>query len=533
MPAARRAPLLDLLADSPRPFGSPTPPLFDDTRSASIDIAEAVSLGAIDSEFFNHTFFPKTFRQSSPPFHREMDSILENPHIRLANLRCFRGSAKTTKLRAFVAKRIAYRISRTILFIAASEPKAAQSVTWTRNQIERNRLYASTFGLRRGNKWHETELEIISDVDGTTTWLLGVGITGSLRGVNFDDYRPDLIVLDDTLTDENTLTAESRQKTTDLILGAVVGSLISEVDEPNAKLVMCQTPLHDEDTSSIAAKSPTWSTVEFGCWSRDSIDLPDAEKLSSWPEYYPTASLRQRKLDFIEMGQLHIFLREYEVRLAAPGAERLHIEHLQFYPDDMAFRGGSTIISVDPVPAPTDRLVAKGLHDKDYEAIVVQTRLGPNYYLREYRQRRGHDPTWTVGVLFELSLKYRPTAIVIESVAFASTLKWFIEKEMIRMGQYWPVLAATDSHKKKFVRIVNAFTGVCAARRYFVRRAHSEFLSDFATYPKVSHDDLLDAAATGLITLVSPSIELAEDEFLEVDEDRFEPLDRETYSHAP
>src|SRR5260370_8211173 len=94
----------------------------------NVPIGEVVRLAAVDNDLFARTFFPSTVRQRSPLFHFEMDSRLDNPAMRKVNLRCFRGSAKTTKLRLFTAKRIAYGISRTILYIGASEIKPSQNI---------------------------------------------------------------------------------------------------------------------------------------------------------------------------------------------------------------------------------------------------------------------------------------------------------------------------------------------------------------------------------------------------------------------
>ena len=220
---------------------------------------EMIHLCAVDNDFFCHTFFPEAFRSSSPPYAARLDRALNDPKIRLLNARVFRGGAKTTLLRAFAAKRIAFGTSRTILYIGASEGHATRSVQWLRGKIEpklggdgvyRATPFAHTFGLKPGKKWQEHEIEIVQSVpkrDGTTEernfWVMGVGITGSIRGINFDDYRPDLIILDDVITDESASTAPQRDKLADLIMGAIKNSLAPATEEPNAKLVMLQTPL--------------------------------------------------------------------------------------------------------------------------------------------------------------------------------------------------------------------------------------------------------------------------------------------------
>ena len=229
---------------------------------SKIDPVELIRLCAIDSDLFAHTFFPKAARQKSAPFSKEIWSALENPKYRLLNIKVFRGGAKTTRLRIFTAKRIAYGVSRTILYVGAFESHAVRSVQWLRSQIEprmgndgqlKPTPFATTFGLRPGKKWQEHEIEIFHGIDEHPIWVLGVGITGNIRGINFDDYRPDLIIVDDALTDENAQTQEQCMKINDLIMGALVNSLSQE--EKNSKLAMLNTPLNPFDVCTKASQS--------------------------------------------------------------------------------------------------------------------------------------------------------------------------------------------------------------------------------------------------------------------------------------
>jgi hypothetical protein len=260
-----------------------------------ISIAELTKLCAIDSELYAKSFFPKTFRQDSPPFAKTLWEPLEDPDARLVNLVCFRGASKTTRLRTFASKRIAYGISRTVLCIGASEKDAIRSVQWIRTQVERNNLWRQTFSLRPGRKWEETQIEIEHAGFNHTVWVLGAGITGSLRGINFDDYRPDLIIVDDPQTDEMAATQEQREKVADLILGAVRNSLAPKSEEPNAKIVMAITPQHKEDVSQLALVDKEWVSRIVPCWTLDTLDLPVQKQMSVWEQRFPTIELREQK----------------------------------------------------------------------------------------------------------------------------------------------------------------------------------------------------------------------------------------------
>ena len=82
------------------------------------------------------------------------------------------------------------------------------------------------------------------------------------------------------------------------------------------------------------------------------------------------------------------------------------------------------------MPPPTEAQLAKGLKGKDYEALVIMGAMASNYYLLEYAVKRGHDPNWTIAQFFELSLRWNPSAWVVEEIAYQKTLEWILRKEM-------------------------------------------------------------------------------------------------------
>lgn len=504
---------------------------FLDASGAEVSIDEIVKLCAVDSLLFPQVFFPQTVRQDSPPAHRKIWEHLDDPSARYLNLLAARGWAKTTMLRLFVAKRIAYDLSRTILYVGASEGHAARSVTWLRGQIERNKLFAETFDLRL-RKRSETELQIMHGVSQRPIWILGVGITGNVRGINFDDYRPDLIILDDILTDENAATHEQRDKITSLVFGALKESLVPATEEPNAKLVHLFTPQNAEDVGTIALKDPQWRSEVFACWTPETLHLPVEEQESSWPERYPTETLRAEKKSAISRNQASIFAREMECRIIAPEAAAFRRDWLQFFTNETRPRGAYCVIAVDPVPPPSDLQVAKGLQGKNYEAIAVCGRYAGKYYVLDYEQRKGHDPGWTIAKIFELALKYRASQIVIETIGYQRVLKYILEQEMARRQQYWAIIPFVDK-RKKFNRIVSTLSGIASAHLLYCDSLHTEFIAQFSDYPNVPYDDLLDSVAIGMSQITKPYLELGEGEYWELDDGNIPPIQRTKSRLAP
>lgn len=472
-----------------------------------ISPAELVRLAALNNDIYCRSFFPKTFRQPTPQFDKEIWDVLDDPTVRFANILGFRGSAKTTRARTFISKRVAYGLSRTILYVAASEDNALRSVRWLKRQVTHNPLWSSTFGLTKGDKWADNEIEVVHSKLDHPIWMLGVGITSTnLRGINFDDYRPDLIVLDDTLQDENSATMEQREKLSNLVLGALKNSLTPATEEPNAKLVCMNTPQHREDYSQLAKRDPEFKTIEVPCWTRETWDLPVEKQVSVWPERYPSETLRAEKLAALNRNKLSLFTREMEVRLTTAETRAFRPEWLKIciMKPAMPF----CVLGIDPVPPPSESQIAKGFQGKDYEAHYVWGREGGEYFLMEGIRNRGHEPNWTINTFFTLAYKYRIARAVVETVAYQRTLKWILEQEMRRRGIYYVIIPFVDKRKKS-TRIISTLSGVAAQGLLNIGPEDTIFAEQFESYSETYQDidDDLDASAMALSDLIAPALE--------------------------
>lgn len=484
---------------------------------------ELVKLAAVDNELFIQTFFPKAARQPSAPFHKDMDSHLEDPKKRFLNLVCFRDSAKTTKLRMFTGKRIAYNMSKTILYVGSSEAHAVRSVQWIRSRIEerigndgkpKRDLFGQVFGLRQGKKWTDSELEIFHGIDDTPIWIMGVGITGNIRGINFDDYRPDLIILDDILTDENGATKEQRDKITDLVTGALKNSLSPATESPNAKLVMLNTPQNSDDVVAKAAKDEEWFTARYSCWTKATEGLDVSQQVSSWEERHPTATRRLEKIAAIKANRLSSFVKEKEVRVITRETALFLPEWLQFYTVPPPF--GQTVIFIDPTPPPKKGISDKKIAMLDYEVVGAMRRHAGNFYLLDYEAIQGTNPDWTIVKFFEMMFKWRPYKAVVEGVAYQATLKWILENEMKRR-QRWLTIETFDDIRSKPIRIQSLLHGPASNGRLYVKAEHLSFIEQFTNYPGTEHDDLLDGASMGVAGLTNAYVDLGEGDYQEID----------------
>ncbi|MHB0978384.1 MAG: phage terminase large subunit family protein [Minisyncoccota bacterium] len=435
-----------------------------------------IKAAAIDSDFYGRHFFPKACRQKTPGFHKEIDDVIERPENRFVAIESYRGSAKTTRLRIFTSKRIAYGISRTILYMSDTETHAAKSLEWIKRNVEHNTLWARTYQLSPGKKWTETDIEIVHGAFGHTVRVLALGITGQVRGINIDDHRPDLIVGDDLENEENTATPEQRGKISKLFFGAVEKSLVPASENIDAKLVLLGTPLHRDALVEVCRQDQNWVSRRYSCF--------DTRGQSRWEDRFSTEVLLRDKQSHIQRNQLHLWMREMECKVVATETCYFKLEWLRYWevlPDNL-----TVVIGIDPASSDSP--------DADFQAVIVLGIAGKRRYIMEYEQVRGQDPDELMARIIPLIKHHRPISIGVETVAYQKTLKSKLEKTMKAHGIYVPVEAVNDKRKKRD-RIRQVYGDLAAYGNLYVNKSHLDFIQQFGDYPDVTHEDLLDAGA--------------------------------------
>lgn len=445
-----------------------------------VSAQEAVKLGATSLTLYGRLFFPKTFRQESPHFHEEIGRALDSQANRYIAVEVFRDGAKTTLLRTFTSRRIAYGISRTILFVSASQGHSILSLRWLKRQIEHNRAWTSAFRLRKGTKWVDDHIEIMHGALDTPITVIALGITGQVRGINVDDYRPDLIICDDTSTDEAATSADQRGKQSSLIFGALLNSLAPASESPDAKAVILDTPKSKFDLIESTEHDEGWKFFRFG--------ILDEAGESRWPQRYPLETIKEQKQAAIKAGRLSIWMREKECRVVSEegAAFKAPLLFWDTLPGEMTY-----IVAIDP--ASSDSRLA------DDNATGLIGFHKHDVYLIDYDAETGQDPDMVMASILRLTRLRRPLGIVVESVSYQRILAWYLEKQMRELRITTPVYKVQDQRRKPD-RIVQAIGETSGYGRLFCKPHHTKFIQQYTEYSPLAneHDDVLDMVSMGI-----------------------------------
>ena len=494
--------------------------MSDMSDMVALSPKEAVSLGAQSLTKYGKLFFPRTFRQDSAVFHEDIGRALYSP-ARFNAFEVFRGGAKTTLLRVYTSQRAAYGISRVIMYVSISQAHSIFSVRWLRRQVMYNTKWANTFGLRRGSKWTdewaEIECHLLEDPEypgrPVIVTVLAMGITGQIRGFNPEDFRPDLIVIDDVLNEENTATRDQRQKMDELLFGALLNSLEAASAAPLAKAAFLQTPMDRGDAISKCMTDPELSPLCFGCF--------DEKGESRWPARYPTDVLMRSKEAHVRRSQYRLWMREWECKIVSGEEKAIDITRFKMY--DVLPETLDTVISLDPASSENP--------DADEFAIAAVGMKGPDVYVLDYSTAKAVMPDKAANDTFSLGLLYSPRKIVVESNSYQRIMAWYLEQEMMKRRMFYAV-ERLEVKTKNSDRIMQTIPGLAAFGHFHIRPTHTKLLQQADDYdPSVKDipDDLLTAIANAIISL-NPAIRslLVEDELgyllAQDDEREYKPL---------
>jgi predicted phage terminase large subunit-like protein len=172
---------------------------------------------------FVEYFLQESFDETSaiPDCHMEWWEMCCSTHPQVA-IAAPRGHAKSTAITySYVLANICFRMKRFILIVSDTEEQAGRFVTDIVNELLENDNIRAVFGIRGPVKETATDA-IIEFEDGYKCRIIAKGSEQKLRGMKWDNLRPDLVVCDDLENDEIVMNDDRRIKFRNWFYGALV-----------------------------------------------------------------------------------------------------------------------------------------------------------------------------------------------------------------------------------------------------------------------------------------------------------------------
>lgn len=452
-------------------------------------------------------------------FHRELCSILDD--VTRGSITTNIGwsvgrrHAKTAYLsNAFLCHQIVYRLKKYIVEVSETTDVAGDFISWTKHQLKFNRKLREDFGELLYERPSQNELdnkyEFIT-TSGTKVEAKGVGT--QMRGLRHLSDRPDLFILDDLESQENTNTPEMRAKNLHwfraemlealgfggmcIYMGTIVhyDSLLNHVLTKRKDFTSRKFPailswseredlweewrkIYNSDDKQAKQKADAFYEVN-----KDEMDR-GTEVL--WPQMYSYKYFMEKRE---EMGA-RAFNQEY---LGNPVDEESQI----FNPENFVYYVESDLEDTSDMKYYAAVDLGMGKSDRgDYSAIItLGKRPGSEvcYVIDAYLAKMKPDDFMTQ--IIKRTFEYQYEALAVESQQFQ---EWFADKlsEELQNRGYpaYTRLKQVKQKMRKELRIEALEPEINAGRIRF-RKDQRLLLEMLELFPNHNHDDGPDALA--------------------------------------
>lgn len=141
-----------------------------------------------------------------------------------------------------------------------------------------------------------------------------------------------------------------------------------------------------------------------------------------------------------------------------------------------------------------DPAIGQAKHN-DYTGITVIEADPDGFWYVRLAARYRLTPTEIISKLFDLHAEYKLQVIGIEVVAYQEALLYILDQEMRRRGQILPVKGVARGAQSKQTRILGLVPRF-EWGRIMMAPGQTDFEDEYASFPRGSHDDILDSLAS-------------------------------------
>lgn len=475
-------------------------------EKTSLEILEEKVYGAWkrDPMFWGKFFFAHHFRMESPGFHREiLGAALK---WRFLSVAAPRESAKSTILIfLYPFHGIIFKRFHFIVLVSNTFKKSAMHLDTIKKELMDNKLLIETFPGISITRDAEGDSEFRHS-DGFSTKFLckGVDQIGSIRGVKFGAYRPDLILCDDLEDDElvkNPIRRRDLQAEYD-------EALIPAGDKKIVQIINVGTILHDDSQmAKLVSKDlyPDFYKIVYRAhkW-------PDTPKEASlWPEKWSVDDLKKMKLE-----KPNVYAKEMQNNPVAGINVRFTREMFKYWRMEgsnyVLFDSERNILSRDSLKT-CKAAIACDLawdEDKDADRCVIMPGIltaDSNILIMPYLARKGVRPTHIIEFLFSTverleNLTGSSVYVGFEKAMLEKVTRWILRQEMKKRNKFLICKELSwegDKIERIEVRLEPRYTNGTIY--------HGENMGDLEheleRFPSGSTDDIIDALQ-GLVQIL-------------------------------
>lgn len=431
----------------------------------------------------------------SPACHYKWWEICTSSHPKVAIAAPRRHAKSTAITLAYVLASMLFRDRTYCLIISDTVGQASQFLGDIKRELIDNDRIKALFEIKDFEKDTEDDVIVICN-DGHKFRLTARGSEQKMRGLKWDNKRPDLLVGDDLENDEIVMNKERREKFKRWFYGAVVPAL-----SKTGVIRIVGTILHEDsflnnlmpkethkqtivDALVTYSKNPRqkWLSFKYRAHTDDFSQI-------LWKDNYTKEYFEDMREDFIERGIPDVYSQEIlNIPIDESVAYFKRPDLMAMTPEDRKKRLHYYITA--------DLAISKE-ETADYSVFMVagiddDRQLQVRNVIRERLDGRE-----IVDTLIQLQRMYSPEMVGIEEMQVSKAIGPFLNEEMMRTGTFLNLVKLKHGGKDKIQRARSIQGRLRAGGVKFDKGAdwYPDFEDEICKFPRSKKDDQVDAFA--------------------------------------
>lgn len=450
-----------------------TPEIF----KVQVDSADTVKALKTDAEFLFNFFIPEELVFPVPDFHKICWTWLTNTEIFRVALALPRGHAKTTLAKLAVIWYWLFSHVRFIVYLSNTAPIAKDACRDIVHMLD-SPNFTSVFGEIIWEKKSEGEGIYIFRIGSKRCILKALGAGQQLRGLNVDNRRPELAIVDDLEDLENIGTNYLLVK----LRRWVYGTFMKALDQKWNKIIWLGNMISNDCILKSLTLSDDWYSMRLG------VLLSSGQPL--WPELWPVEKIKADYTEYVKMGQMATWFAEMMNSPIPEGSGLIDSEDIKFavqrFPPDLE----TGFITIDPAISETT------LNDRT--GIAVHGLINGKPEVVDYML--GHfGVELTVDITIDLCYKWGVKVVGVEIAGFQAALMNLFSIKCA-MKNIVGIEVVPLKYARRKVERLKAFWALNKEGEYDIPEGSEDIVSQALAFDpsrRRNDDDLIDAIAYG------------------------------------
>lgn len=441
-------------------------------------------------------FFAKGILRFSwlvPHIHGPVCQLLQDATKRRTKFVLPRGWLKTTCCTiAYPIWKAVHDPNIRVLLAQNNQENARKKLKVIREQFEQNQLLRALYpGVlpSTSSVWSASSLCLSRSEAQPESTFECIGVRGQPTSRHYN-----IIIEDDTVApDFDELGQETLAPSHDDVRKAIAWHSLALpllTNSSTDEIVIVGTRWYEIDLMShIEKNEPQYTSIERSC-REDSDGNSDPRGVVTYPERFDADVLREYEST---LGP-YFFSTLMLNRPVSVGDMLFRAEWFQEYEELPPRQSLNVYTTIDPA---TDPELSTSRSDYlDYSVVMTTGKdmLTGDIYVLDYFHERC-NPGDHAAALFDHVIRWHPNVVGYEDVAYQRSLDYWIKELMRSRGQYFILQPIKRTGRKSKETHIMGLHPIAAAGAIHVRPFMKELITEFLSFPRGAHDDLIDCLA--------------------------------------